>query len=223
MSISLTEESGVATLHLGADENTFDASRIAAVLGLLRELEESGSRAPLLTTADGKYWSNGFDMDWVMDPDARDATRAAGHALLGRMLTLGRPTAAVLQGHAFGLGAMFALAHDYRVVRADRGFLCLPEVDLGIPFTEGMSALAAAKIPAGARLDAMAYGHRFGGSEAAARGLTDIATTEAELPAAAAALVQARQGKDPRVVSAIKRELYRDVMSWLPEAAPGAD
>lgn len=55
-------------------------------------------------------------------------------------------------------GAMLALAHDYRVMRQDRGFFCLPgtlsynlllraglflilEIDLGIPFTPGMNSL----------------------------------------------------------------------------------
>ena len=36
---------------------------------------------------------------------------------------------------------MFALAHDYRVMQRDRGWMFLNEVDLGILFTEGMLSL----------------------------------------------------------------------------------
>jgi enoyl-CoA hydratase/carnithine racemase len=36
---------------------------------------------------------------------------------------------------------MLALAHDIRIMRDDRGFLCLPEVDLHMPFTPGMNAI----------------------------------------------------------------------------------
>ena len=62
------------------------------------------------------------------------------HELLARLLEIGVPTVAAIQGHAFAAGAMLALAHDERVMRADRGWSCLPEVDINIPFTPGMSA-----------------------------------------------------------------------------------
>ena len=61
--------------------------------------------------------------------------------LLARVLALPVPTVAAIQGHAFAAGAMLTLSHDARVMRADRGFWCLPEVDIHIPFTPGMSAL----------------------------------------------------------------------------------
>lgn len=45
---------------------------------------------------------------------------------------------AAVNGHGFAGGCMFAFACDYRVMREDRGFLCLPEVDLGFDLMEGM-------------------------------------------------------------------------------------
>jgi enoyl-CoA hydratase/carnithine racemase len=33
---------------------------------------------------------------------------------------------------------MLALAHDWRVMRSDRGYFCLPELDLGMPLPVGM-------------------------------------------------------------------------------------
>ena len=79
------------------------------------------------------------------------------------MLTLPMPTAAALGGHSFGAAAMLALAHDFRVMRADRGYFCFPEVDIRIPFTPGMAALIQAKLTPQAAVSAMTTGRRFGG------------------------------------------------------------
>lgn len=49
-----------------------------------------------------------------------------------RPLQLPIPTVCALNGHAFGAGMMFALGHDYRLQREDRGFLCAPEVAIGV-------------------------------------------------------------------------------------------
>lgn len=46
------------------------------------------------------------------------------------MLTLPMPTVAAVTGHAFGGGALLAMAHDWRVMRGDRGYFCFPEVDI---------------------------------------------------------------------------------------------
>ena len=99
-------------------------------------------------------------------------------ALLARVLTLPMPTAAAIGGHAFGAAAMLALAHDFRVMRADRGYFCFPEVDIRIPFTPGMAALIQAKLTPQAAVSAMTTGRRFGGAEAAAIGIVDATADE---------------------------------------------
>jgi enoyl-CoA hydratase/carnithine racemase len=91
---------------------------------------------------------------------------------------------------------MFALAHDDRVMRADRGFFCLPEVDIGLSFTPGMNALIAARLSPRTAHEAMTTGRRYGGIDAARAGLVEEAVEEAEvLPRALArAAAQGRQG-----------------------------
>lgn len=93
--------------------------------------------------------------------------------VLARVLTLSLPTVAAVNGHAFGAGAMLAMAHDYRVMRSDRGYLCFPEVDIRLPFTPGMAALIQAKLSAQAAVTAMTTAHRYGGEEARDHGLVE--------------------------------------------------
>ena len=111
-------------------------------------LDDSGAHA-LVTTGEDKFFSNGLDLEWLMQPDTEDIRDFVADAerLLARLLALPLNTVAACNGHTYAAGAMLALCHDFRVMRADRGFFCLPEVDLGIPFTPGMDALIKRRLP----------------------------------------------------------------------------
>lgn len=61
--------------------------------------------------------------------------------LFGRMTAFPMPTVAILNGHAFAGGCMFALSHDYRIMNSKRGFVCMNEVELGFPLPPGMNAV----------------------------------------------------------------------------------
>ena len=41
---------------------------------------------------------------------------------------------------------MLALACDFRVMRAERGFFCIPEIDLGLPLHPGMASIIQARL-----------------------------------------------------------------------------
>ena len=43
------------------------------------------------------------------------------------------PTMAIVSGHAFAGGMLLALAHDFRTMRSDKGFMCLSELNLDLP------------------------------------------------------------------------------------------
>jgi enoyl-CoA hydratase/carnithine racemase len=163
----------------------------------------------LVTTADSKFYSNGLDLDWLgahSDQGAWYVGRVQG--LLARMLTFPLPTAAAVVGHAFGAGAMLAIAHDFRVMRADRGFFCFPEVDIRIPFTPGMAALIQAKLTPQAAVASMTTGRRFGGQDARTHGLVDATAPEGGVTVAATDLLRPLHGKDPGTLGAIKDVMF---------------
>lgn len=213
---SLTRTGNVSVLDLGDDENRFSPDRLDEVLALLDEAEADPETSALVTTARGKFWTNGLDVDWMSaHPTELGPYLDRVHLLLARVLAFPAPTAAAVTGHAFGAGAMLALAHDWRYMRADRGYLCLPEVDLGLPFSPGMLALLQAKLTPAQATDTMLTAHRFGGAAAQAAGLVSEALPEAEVVDRAVAQVQALTGKPAGVYGTVKRDMYAAAVTVL--------
>jgi Delta3-Delta2-enoyl-CoA isomerase len=71
----------------------------------------------------GEIWSNGLDLEWLgQNQDRVQVFVDQVHELLASLLAAPLPTVAAIQGHCFAAGAMLALAHDWRVMRADRGY-----------------------------------------------------------------------------------------------------
>ena len=215
MTPTLNWDDKIAVLDLGEDENRFSPEFLDAINAQLDELEGGGAQG-LVTTARNKFYTNGLDLDWrTAHPEQMQSYVARVQALLARVLTLPMPTAAAVTGHAFGAGAMLAMAHDVRVMRADRGFFCFPEVDIRIPFTDGMAALIQAKLTPRAAVASMTTGRRFGGVEAAELGIVDATAGEGAVTAAAVELLRPLAGKDPGTLGAIKRTMFRTAAQAL--------
>ena len=216
----LHRQEDVYVLDLGDDENRFSLGWLGSVSALLDEVSNQPAPRALVTVARGKFYSNGLDLDRVLaHPDQRGAYVADVQALLARVLALAMPTVAAVTGHAFGAGAMLATAHDWRVMRADRGYYCFPEVDIRIPFTAGMAALIQAKLTPTAAVAAMTTGRRYGGPEALAAGLVDLAVPDAEVLTKAIDLVRPLAGKDPGTLGAIKATMFAAPIAALQSAS----
>ncbi len=213
--MNLGYDGKIAVLDLGDDENRFSPDFLDEFDAHLDEVV-GGSAQGLVTTAAGKFYTNGLDLDWLMahgDQTPWYVNRV--QVLLARMLALPVPTAAALPGHAFGAGAMLALAHDFRVMRADRGFFCFPEVDIRIPFTPGMAALIQAKLTPQAAVASMTTGRRFGGRDAEAIGIVDATAPEGAVAAAAVDMLKPLDGKDRGTLGAIKNTMFAQVVATL--------
>jgi len=215
MTITLHYEDAVAVLHLGADENRFSPAFLDDLDAHLDEVLAADA-AGLVTTAGTKFYTNGLDLAWLRDHGERTGWYVGRvQRLLARMPTLPVPTAAAVGGHAFGAGAMLALAHDFRVMRTDRGFFCLPEVDIRIPFSAGMAALIQAKLTPQAAVMAMTTGHRFGGEQALAAGIVDATAAEGAVTAAAVDRLRPLAGKDQGTLGAIKQTMFAATVTAL--------
>ena len=199
----------VVVLDLGGDENRFHPDWLAGVNAQLDEVTAASGPRALVTSATGKFWSNGLDLAWIFDhPDESGAFLDDVHALFARVLSLPVPTVTACQGHVFAAGAMLALAHDFRVMRADRGFFCLPEVDIRIPFSAGMGALIPARLAPQVAHETMTTGRRYGGEQALVAGIVDESVGEGAVLADAVARAAVLTGKAGPTLGAIKEAMY---------------
>ncbi|HEV7754458.1 MAG TPA: enoyl-CoA hydratase-related protein [Mycobacteriales bacterium] len=213
---TLDRDGDVRILDLGSDENRFSPDWLAAVGDALAEVATADGPRALVTKATGKFWSNGLDLDWLGAHGDQLASYVDSiHAVFAQMLVLPVPTVAAVQGHCFAGGAMLALAHDWRYMRADRGFLCLPEVDIHIPFTPGMSGLIQSKLTPATATDAMTTGRRYGGAEAAAAGIVTEAVDEEKVFARAVEHAAALTGKAGPTLGTIKERMYAGPVAAL--------
>ncbi|MGY1686741.1 enoyl-CoA hydratase-related protein [Geodermatophilus sp. SYSU D00867] len=216
---TLDRHDDVLVLDLGADENRFSPDWLTAVDAALDEVEGASGPRALVTTATGRFFSNGLDLAWLADhADQRDAYVARVQRLFARVLALPVVTVAAVQGHAFAAGAMLALAHDQRVMRADRGFWCLPEIDIDLPFSPGMSALVQARLTPQTAHVAMTTGRRYGGTDALAAAIVDRAVAEEDVRPAAVEIAAAHTGKAGPTLGTIKSRLYAPVLALLRDA-----
>ena len=207
----------VVVLTMKAEENRFNLPMLEAFEQVLDQVEADEAALAVVLTGEGKFFSNGLDLEWMMEA-GEESTRQVVEglqALYMRLLAFPVPVSAAINGHAFAGGAMLALACDERVMREDRGYFCLPEVDINIPFVSGMSKLIQAKLTPAAAHKAMLGGHRFGGPEALQWGIVDELAAEDQVLSTAIERTKPLSGKNRVVASAIKNVMYHDAIEAL--------
>jgi enoyl-CoA hydratase/carnithine racemase len=95
---SIERRGEVFIVDLGADENRFNPDWLSLVEEYLNEVERSPAPRALVTTATGKFWSNGLDLAWMsahvgeINPFIERV-----HALFAGVLGLGCPTVAAFK------------------------------------------------------------------------------------------------------------------------------
>jgi enoyl-CoA hydratase/carnithine racemase len=149
------------------------------LLETLDRVEADASAGALVVTGgDPKFWCNGIDLEYLMS-QLPQITKVIPeymtqlNRLYKRFCIFPKPTIAAINGHVFAGGAFLACYLDFRFMREDRGWLCLPEVDINIPLLPAMSAITQATVtPQGFR-ELYYTGRRFTAPEAQQIGFAD--------------------------------------------------
>lgn len=146
MAIVHWEKDGtVAIMTMTNGENRHNPDWAEAMLATYAEIiNDTEVKALVLTSSDPKNFCLGVDTAWLMkilgenDYPAISRWLYSTGEVFKSMLMAPIPTIAAVTGHAFGNGAMLAGACDFRFMRADRGYFCFPEIDMGIQFAPSM-------------------------------------------------------------------------------------
>ncbi len=125
------------------------------------------------------------------------------------------PTIALLNGHAFAGGLMVAMYHDYRIFNPSRGFLCLNELDLGVPLQPPMSSIFRQKMTSPHIYRSLVLeAKRFGAKEALEGGIVDGL---GGLDETIKFIGERKLVDKPKtgVLSVLKSEMYRETLDYL--------
>lgn len=152
--IEWEKEETVAVLKLNNGENRQNLEFAQTMCRILDEIKDDPDvTSVVITSTDIKCWSLGVDIEWLgkqfMEQNFDNIKKFmyGMNEVFKKLLLLPLPVIASINGHAFGNGAILACACDFRFMKSDRGYLCFPEVDLGIPFLPGMIAFVRKAIP----------------------------------------------------------------------------
>lgn len=215
------ERGTVVVLTMSDGENRWNTSFARAFDAALDEVEATEGPAVLVTaSANEKFFSNGLDLEWITgqrsgsSSDEDGGPRAAFvpevMTLFARLLTLGMPTVAAINGHCFGAGLMISLCHDIRIMREDRGFICANELELGFAIPEPELSLFEHKLSRDAFHQTVVLAKRWSGPEALASGVVQqVAPLDGFLDTAmASAEGLLRVAKSREITAWTKEHLY---------------
>ncbi len=224
--IDIKIEDGVALATMNqADENRLNGPFCAELRKALAALEKDEAvKALALTGSHEKYFCNGLDLGWMMAQSKETLYEFLLDvaALLKDTALFGKPLVGAINGHAFGLGAIWSSGFDFRLMREDRGWACFPEMDINIPFLPGMLAICEHGLGAPTCREMMWTAKRYTGPEAVEVGFARSAHPKDELLPKALELAAFMAAKKQPAFSLTKKRWAAWVARTIDELDPEA-
>lgn len=216
--IEYVKEGELHLVTMNDGPNTICPQWQTRMLEILDAVEEDCRRgASFVLTGVDKFFSNGLNLEVVMRLSQGEMSLFSKRMMEihRRLVILPCPTVAALNGHAFAGGGFLALSCDYRVMREDRGWFCLSEVDVGVPIAPGLMGLLRDKLTPNTARDAILTGRRYTAGEAIAAGIVDIKAPEKELLNKAIELANQLATKEPDIFRTLKQNWLGPVAEAL--------
>lgn len=180
----------------------------------------------LITKADGKFFSNGFDLKYAQAGSSPEAAKDRLRNMVdlfkpvvADFMSLPIPTIAAVTGHAAAAGLLLAMSHDYITMRSDKGVLYMSELDIGMTLPDYFTALIRSKVgSASARRNLVLKTAKIRAEEAVRMGLVDSAHPTAEETVDAAVRLAEELGKkrwDGKAYAEIRKSLFPELCGLL--------
>lgn len=223
MLVELQAEKKIRIMRLNNGENRFNREFVDAINHALDEVEnDKAARALVVTSYHRKIFSNGLDLNWIVNLPFEDIEPFLIYfdRMLHRVFTYPKPMVAAMNGHAFAGGLFLALCADWRVMREDRGWCCVSEIDLGIDLPPGNAALVVHTVGFRRAEDLALTGRRLTAREALEVGLIDQVAGEKDVLPRAMAKAEELSAKNTELYARHKRTIRMEPARLLFEEDP---
>lgn len=218
ISLELKDGIHVLTLINAAKDNTLTTATMREYLAAFDEVEQyQGETALMLTCEHEKTFCTGIDLAWLNTQNTQDSEEFVHlfETTLCRLALLNAPTVVCINGNAYAGGAIMASAADFRLMRADRGRFCFPEVNIRIPFTPVANAIAHLLPNKQALRTMMLTGAAYTGAECFDNGIVDGLYDSDQLQTAGLEMAQKLALKDRTTYTRIRSLMRSDIAAHL--------
>jgi enoyl-CoA hydratase/carnithine racemase len=225
--VTWSKDENVAIISMNNGENRHNLDFANAMNSALDEIvADTSVQSLVLTSSDEKNFSQGIDVGWM---SARYQNKEISQIkefmyrmndVFKKLMIVPMPTIAAINGHAYGNGAIISCACDFRFMRADRGFFCFPEVNLGIPLLYGMNAFVKKAVPQYKLLEMQFSGNRYTAAELEQHHIIRKACAgRDELMKESLAFAKTFQ-KKRGILGEMKKRMYRDIIEVMDAMDP---
>lgn len=225
--VELAMEGTVAVIKMNNGENKHHLEFAQAMDEMLTKvIEDEAVTAMVMTSTDEKNWSQGIDLEWMMGLMAKNDTGPiieflfAMDKVFRQLLTYPVPAIAAINGHCYANAAIMAAAFDFRLMRSDRGFYCLPEVNIDIQFAPAMKTMLMHKYANPVIYNLMLTGQRLTAPEAEKAGIILKACADPEETFAEAMAFAQTMQKKRSTFGPMKKQINQHVIDDIDNINP---
>jgi len=217
--VILTRKGNTFYLILNHGDNKISVQMVTQIWEKLDNLLENNLDGCSLITfsTHPKIFSNGGDIPSCNSTEELGAILIAVSKMLAKIVSLPLPTLAVVNGHAFGVGAYIAIWHDYRFMRSDRGYIWWNEMLFGAGVPSSYNKLGMAKLGAKNYFDLFLKSTRLTADAAVKRDVIDRSISLDRIFEEAEEFSLELQGynKDSKSIGMTKWDIYHDTINCL--------